>query len=59
MRRIIRSVERSFNWDVVIRLALVPAVSYVLLGAALGGRAAERVAPRGGASAEVSEAFAR
>jgi hypothetical protein len=36
MRGFVRSVGRSFNWDVVIRLALVPVVSYVLFGAAMG-----------------------
>ncbi|HEY8370532.1 MAG TPA: hypothetical protein VIM86_14590 [Thermodesulfobacteriota bacterium] len=36
MRRIVRRAKRLFNWDVVIRLALVPAVGYVLAGAALG-----------------------
>lgn len=36
MRRLSRSLARTFNWDVVIRLALVPAVVYVVMGAALG-----------------------
>jgi hypothetical protein len=46
MRRLIRSVGRVFNWDVVIRVALVPVVSYVLVGAAVGEsrRAAREVA---------------
>lgn len=45
MRDVIRLVRRTFNWDVVIRLALVPVVGYVLAGAALGfGRRAAREA---------------
>ncbi len=45
MCKFVRPVYRTFNWDVVIRLALVPAVSYVLAGAALGsGRHAARQA---------------
>ncbi len=36
MRRAVRRLSRVFNWDVVIRLALVPAVGYVLAGAAIG-----------------------
>lgn len=36
MRHAVRRVSRCFNWEVVIRLALVPAVGYVLAGAAIG-----------------------
>jgi hypothetical protein len=36
MRRFARSLKRTFNWDVVVRLALVPTVAYVVIGAALG-----------------------
>jgi hypothetical protein len=36
MRDVVRGVARVFNWEVVIRLALVPAVGYVLAGAAIG-----------------------
>lgn len=36
MQRAVRRVARCFNWEVVIRLALVPAVGYVLAGAAIG-----------------------
>lgn len=49
MLRSMRRINRTFNWDVVIRLALVPVVTYVLMGAALSGgrrtvRAAETLA---------------
>ncbi|HEX7128354.1 MAG TPA: hypothetical protein VF406_21585 [Thermodesulfobacteriota bacterium] len=53
MRRVVRRMKRLFNWDVVIRLALVPAVGYVLAGAALG---ASRKAAREAAMAAVDAA---
>lgn len=53
MPRVVRRVTRCFNWEVVIRLALVPAVGYVLGGAALG---ASRRAARQAALAAVDAA---
>ncbi len=46
MRHALRRVTQCFDWEVVIRLALVPAVGYVLAGAALGAsrRAARQAA---------------
>ncbi|HWP34656.1 MAG TPA: hypothetical protein VNM66_03585 [Thermodesulfobacteriota bacterium] len=36
LRSLRRTLGRTFNWDVVIRWALVPAIGYVMAGVLLG-----------------------
>jgi hypothetical protein len=60
MQGIFPSVRRSFNWDVVIRVALVPVVTYVLFGVAVGeSRRAAREVTRPAAAESMASLVGR